>query len=467
MFSNFIFIALALLTISLMGEVESTTWTFSPSNAFMLGLGAYICLLLLIFFQNYLLKNVSKGFHLFLANIEAIAFLILYHFILGGHRFFQTIPYIGQWQIIPSLFSLLLYFGALQFFYFIYSKIHHHSLSSQSHQQQIRLIIPFAIPFLLFTILIDLLMNNETALNFFFSEKNGFYGTLFFFMVVLAFMVLMLLLLPPIVIWIWQCTPMEEGPLKERLENLCRKASFKHGGILNWTVLENSLTAAIMGILPRLRYVLFTKKIQKQLSYESLEAILAHEIGHNYHRHLLLYPLIILGMAFCTALFSLLFNDGIQTWFIHQNALQLYPIAIFIPYALIVILYFRFVFGFFSRLFERQADLHGLQLGLHPESMITALDDVAIATGFTHLAPNWHHYSLQERIDFLRETIKDPSKAQKHHRRAKRALILYFICIAVILCILMAPLLKDYFPFNLLNQWIHWTSMQISDLINS
>ena len=37
------------------------------------------------------------------------------------------------------------------------------------------------------------------------------------------------------------------------------------------------------------------------------------------------------------------------------------------------LLYFRYVFGFFSRIFERQADLHIFQVGLDPANLIESL----------------------------------------------------------------------------------------------
>lgn len=88
-------------------------------------------------------------------------------------------------------------------------------------------------------------------------------------------------------------------------------------------------------------------------------------------------------------------------------------------------LYYRIVYGLFSRLFERQADLHVFALGVPPEAMIEALDNVGIGTGFTHLVPNWHHYRIKERIDFLKQAMLDPSLVAKHHRKVWIALGIY------------------------------------------
>ncbi len=44
-------------------------------------------------------------------------------------------------------------------------------------------------------------------------------------------MVLIMIFLPFFIQKIWQCKPLEEGHLKNRLDRLCQKAHFKHGGM--------------------------------------------------------------------------------------------------------------------------------------------------------------------------------------------------------------------------------------------
>lgn len=475
MFSNLIFLILALLVVSFSSEIQPAAWMFSPLPSFALGMGLYLIFLGLIYLQNRLLP-LAKNTLLFLVNLELLLFLSLYHFILGAQRIFQFVPFAGNLQTFQALYALFLYFAGLIFFYFTYSKQRGMSSAFTGAIQQIRFIIPFAIPFFLFTFLSDafLMIPSDTLSNFLQKNENAALISILLFAISLAFMGLMLVILPPIVIKAWQCKPMKEGPLKDRLEALCKKAGFKHGGMLDWTLFNQSITAAIVGIIPQLRYVLFTKRLQEQLSPEAIEAILAHEIGHSYRKHLLLYPLILLGMVFCTGLFSLFFGEAITTWFTIQNEREpsewwalLYPLAIFIPYVLIIVLYFRYVFGLFSRLFERQADLHGFVLGLPSENMINALDDVAIATGFTHLAPSWHHYSLQERIDFLRLAAKNPAVIKNHHRRVKIILTLYLVLAFFAFLTLTAPLFPSLPFFHSLNEGIQWTSKQMSALINS
>jgi len=226
---------------------------------------------------------------------------------------------------------------------------------------------------------------------------------------------------------IWQCKPLkdEEPLLTEQLELLCKKASFKHAGIKIWTVMNDSLTAAIIGLLPKFRYVMFTKKLIKTVSETAILAILAHEIGHGFRKHLLIYQFIILGLFFSLILLESILG-GLLPSFIF-----------FVLYVSTVLLYFRFVFGFFSRMFERQADLHVYELDLDPKFMIEALDQVAKASGNIHSIPCWHHYSIHDRIDFLNKTIENPSLIKKHHAFVKKACVLYFITLIVLFLVVL------------------------------
>jgi len=475
LFTNLIFLILVMLLVNIAFEISTNAWIAAPIPAFLAGMGLYVALLGLIFVQDKLNKRflrLGKNVVLGLVNIEIIGFLAVFHFILGAHRIFDYIPLLAYSDTLKTVFSLLLYFSALGFYHYISPESPHLKPSLTQALQPIRLILPFAVPFLLFTLLLDLaqLIPNKAVQDVLSSNNENLIGSFILFLVSLVFMALALVFLPPLIVWIWQCRPLEDSPLKERLDDLCKRAHFRHAGMQTWTVLNYTLTAAIVGIVPRLRYVMFTKRLLQELSPEAIEAILAHEIGHSYRRHLMIFPLIIFGMIVCTGLFSLFFGNAMNAWFelqmrAHPSQLWAlsYPLAVFIPYAVIIWLYFRYVFGMFSRLFERQADLHGFELQIPPQTMIEALNDVAIATGFTHLHPNWHHYSIQERMDFLRKATKNPQVIREHHSRTRWMLFSYLIILCVATAVLIAPLLHDIFPFDRISQTENRIANSITD----
>ena len=208
---------------------------------------------------------------------------------------------------------LALYWVGLAVFHytaFNQKRVHPNSATATPRNEvsiQLWMSIPFAIPFLAFTLLFDALQFIPNA-HFQEAMKNGSDDVLISIVLMvgmLAFMVLTMIFLPALIQKLWRCEPLEEGPLKDRLEALCRKANFKHAGMKTWTLLNDALTAAIIGIVPRYRYVMFTKRILHELPPESIEAILAHEIGHSYRKHLLIYPGIIMGMFIFASIFFL------------------------------------------------------------------------------------------------------------------------------------------------------------------
>jgi Zn-dependent protease with chaperone function len=67
--------------------------------------------------------------------------------------------------------------------------------------------------------------------------------------------------------------------------------------MLKWPIFEGRmLTAGIMGLVPRYRYILITESLMDVLSIEELKAVVAHEMGHAKYRHLLFLPSLLPGV---------------------------------------------------------------------------------------------------------------------------------------------------------------------------
>ncbi len=478
MFSSLLFLILTLLIVNLAPEATATVWSGSPWEGFLRGVFLYLALLLLIAAQNKLLLNRGKrlkGAVLLLVNSELLLFFALFHFLFLGHRFYADANDPQAFNTLLSLVSLGLYFIGLGVFHYSGHRPLRTATLPLSRwdytKMQLRFLFPFTIPFLAFELLFDLLevIPSETIANALSGEGDPTIQWLFFCSILLFFIGGMLLFLPPVIQFFWGCEMLEDSSLKHRLDELCKRANFRHGGLKIWTVMNHSITAAIIGILPRFRYVMFTEGLLRQMPPEQIEAILAHEIGHSQKKHLLIYPFVILGMVIVTSLFTLLFGDALFEFITLRKLTSpdslwvgIAPMALFLPFAIIAILYFRIIFGFFSRNFERQADLHVFDLKVHPEHLIGALHGVAVATGGTHNVPNWHHYSIQQRIDYLNSCLKDPSKVKRHHRRVKRILRLYLF----LLFSSIALLISIQFPSLPTTKALSQISSSIQDRVN-
>lgn len=414
MITNLFFIILVLLLIGLSGEVPAGNEVFSLTAAAF----SYFGVLGLLVAQNFIFRNSRKKIKnalVVVANCEILTFLCLYFFLF--HTDHQLRNFTAS-TVAATCLPLLLYFGALFIYHLSLKKFERNAASFSIALRQIKLLLPYALPILLFAMLSDLLWQFSIPLD----SSSFAIGFIF-----LAVILLLILLMPPVICALWECKPLHCNDLKERLEEVCKKASFSHAGLRQWTLLEQTPTAAILGILPRFRYILFTPALLNYLTPSAIEAVLAHEIGHSQRKHLLFFPIILLGML----LFASFFTDFFIPFF--PKSEMFHPLFLFLLYALAIALYYRLVFGFFSRLFERQADLHGIILGIPIDEMVQALHSLGVLTGNSHHIPNWHHFSIAERIAFLKEVEKNPSLAEKYHRKVKfaKALLLLAFALAI------------------------------------
>jgi Zn-dependent protease with chaperone function len=248
---------------------------------------------------------------------------------------------------------------------------------------------------------------------------------------------------PVLLIKLWRCPPLPEGPRGERLRAFFHRHGFRYARIVLWDLFHGSWsTAGILGVFPRSRYVLITPALLVALDDEELEAVMAHEMGHARHLHMPFYLVFMLGLM-------LLFDLCLQgtTWLLTVGALAmearglpvevwmgrpeagstLVSLLVTVPSVLLVVLYFRFGFGLFSRNFERQSDINALEIQGSSEPMIRALEKVSGPGLVARLLPNWHHFSIQERIDFMRLCQERPEMMRRHHRKVRVMVLCYLV----------------------------------------
>jgi cytochrome c-type biogenesis protein CcmH/NrfG len=96
------------------------------------------------------------------------------------------------------------------------------------------------------------------------------------------------------------------------------------------------------------------------------------------------------------------------------------------------LIYFRYIFGYFMRNFERQADAFVFTLFNSSLPLVTTLQKIAMTSGQPANKPNWHHYSISERIHFLLNCEADRSWISRHDRKIRRSIAVYLVGILLI-----------------------------------
>ena len=268
----------------------------------------------------------------------------------------------------------------------------------------------------------------------FLDSTGGQISYFFFFLVVIAVMG------PALIQKFWGCTPLQAGPARARIAALCDMAGMKYKDIMLWPLFGgNMITAGVMGLIRRFRYILVTPALLRHLHPVELDAVIAHEIGHIKKKHLLFYlfffaayliltfsvlDLMLYCLIYLEASYGLLPENG-------GSGATLISISAGLLMIVTFLIYFRFIFGWFMRNFERQADAYALQFMGFARPLISTFEKIAETSGQAPDRPNWHHYSIQQRIDFLKTAEADPSAIISHDRRIKKGILIFLAGVIV------------------------------------
>lgn len=338
---------------------------------------------------------------------------------------------------LPALLSL----GGISLFFFYlsllwlaarknYTRIFGRRYSAKQFViNNIKFNLPIVLPWLLINFIIDFLKLLPFPLSRMLASSE--WGE---YIIVLLFFVLLAFLFPAFIKYLWNCRSMPAGPARAHMEEFCRQQNFTYSDIMLWPLYEGKmLTAGVMGISKRYRYILITPALLEVLTPYEVEAVLAHEIGHVKKYHLQLYLVLFLGFGLVAGLIAnpmlyLLLNSNIFYQIINylsidpETALAFWGAA---PMFIIMLIYFRFVFGFFMRNFERQADLAVFKALGDSTPLINSLEKIGWLSGNIRDKPSWHHFGIGQRVDFLEKCSRNKSLIARHNRKVYGSLILF------------------------------------------
>jgi STE24 endopeptidase len=143
----------------------------------------------------------------------------------------------------------------------------------------------------------------------------GEYWWVLTWVVWVAFNVLLIWLFPTFIAPLFnKFKPLEDGPLKERIENLLKRCDFTSQGLF---IMDGSKRSAhgnayFTGMGKAKRIVFFDTLIER-LNPEEIEAVLAHELGHFKRQHI--RKRLIQSFALSLAVLALLGWISTKPWF--------------------------------------------------------------------------------------------------------------------------------------------------------
>jgi STE24 endopeptidase len=185
--------------------------------------------------------------------------------------------------------------------------------------------------------------------------------------------------------------PLENDRLRDRLTLLSHRAGTRVRGVYEWMLSEKSkkANAALTG-LGNTRRIILADTLLANYTDDEIEAVLAHELGHHVHKHIVKSIAVQALISFCG--FWLLklvvrFSYQQETWFSSQYDFANLPLIVLVTTVLSLLL--MPLLNAYSRSNERQADRYAWQNIASVQPFITAMNKLADQNLAERNPPRW------------------------------------------------------------------------------
>jgi STE24 endopeptidase len=230
----------------------------------------------------------------------------------------------------------------------------------------------FLVGLVLATIVVELL--------YFIIRQTPQYWWLIAWAVFLGLFVLMAQLAPVVLFPIfYKFEPLQNEELKGRLVRLGERAGTRVRGVYKWNLSEKSkkANAALTG-LGNTRRIILADTLLENYSADEIEAVLAHELGHHVHRHILKSIALQAGVTlvgFWAANWAL--HYSVERWRLFETMSDFANLPLLVLLSTLLSLAFLPAINAFSRYNERQADRYAFQSIASVEPFISSMNKLA------------------------------------------------------------------------------------------
>lgn len=380
----------------------------------------------------------AERYHALTFRLFVLAIVL---FALDVHLFhlktwIQLIPGTRSFSVLQGILAVLVFIAyqvTIWYFAFpVYDRTFQTRITRRSFViSNVKLNVPILFPWVLLTLIYDLIVLSPwTSLQLLMNRPEG---QIIFFSL---FLFVLMIFMPSLIRYWWGCKPLLASEKVNALKDFLEEKKFKYQGLLRWPIFEGRMmTAGIMGLVARFRYIMITESLMDILSIEELKAVVAHEMGHARYRHFFFYILFFIGFAVVSTglwdfVAELLETQPFLVRLIGTGASgdsSALNFVLALPLLVSMVVYFRYVMGFFMRHFERQADLYSALTMGSPRETISSLEKIAILSGKIRDLPSWHHFSIRQRVDYLWKFLHDPGVIRKQNRFVGLCFTFYLI----------------------------------------
>jgi len=200
--------------------------------------------------------------------------------------------------------------------------------------------------------------------------------------------------------------PLENEALRQRLVRLSEKAGTQVRGVYEWKLSEKSkkANAALTG-LGATRRIILADTLLQNYSDDEIEAVLAHELGHHVHRHILKSIAVQAGITlfgFWAA--NAVLHYALERFHVFETMSDFANLPLLVLVSTVLSVVLMPVLNAYSRFNERQADRYCFQSIARVEPFISSMNKLAQQNLAERHPSNWvewlfhSHPSISKRV---------------------------------------------------------------------
>ncbi|MFZ2322195.1 MAG: M48 family metallopeptidase [Ignavibacteriaceae bacterium] len=266
------------------------------------------------------------------------------------------------------------------------------------------------------SMLVGLVIGVPILLLFFFVINQ--FGDLWWLIFALAMFLISVVLsqiFPIIILPIFhKILPLDDEELKTRISNLAKGAGIKVQNVFTFDMSKNTkkANAAFTG-LGKTKRIILGDTLLSNYSKDEIETVIAHELGHYKHKHILKNILFGTVSSFLTFfIISIIYKNSLS-WFDFESITQIAALPLLSLWAMIIGLIQSPVGNILSRKYEYEADRYAIESTRKPESFISTLNkltDQNLGDKEPHPFVEWFFYShpsIKNRISAIKNFAKE------------------------------------------------------------
>jgi STE24 endopeptidase len=226
--------------------------------------------------------------------------------------------------------------------------------------------------------------------------------------------------LAPVVLFpiFYKFEPLENEELRRRLVVLSEHAGTRVRGVYRWKLSEKSkkANAALTG-LGRTRRIILADTLLDNYSPDEIEAVLAHELGHHVHRHILKSIFVqaaITLFGFWAANWTLHYAVD-QHWFEELSDFANLPLLALVSVVLSFVL--MPALNGYSRFNERQADRYAFEATASVEPFISSMNKLAEQNLAERTPSKWVEWFFHSHPSISRRLVAAQEWGRVQHKQ--------------------------------------------------